>query len=291
MPPDEDVLDQQEETNERPAVPPKGAETVTIPKSEYERINRERDEFKNSERFWAERARASGRGDGNAPATPAEDEVEIETADLLPKPEKVTGAADVDESIYEDPDKWLAAIAKGPGAVKALVAKATAGMVTPEQAAEIAAKVARRTVQVERTKMTTDSKLMTTYPELENKESELYQETAKEFRKLINFDPSAENSPTALFAAAGIAKARLEGKKAKARPADDEDEDGYERVDVDRRRRVAAQDGSGTGRGAAVDDDDSNLGPQARSLIKGMGITDAEFLAERNKIKNGRRAR
>lgn len=286
--PDEDVLDIVE-TPEKPAVSKEQAETVTISKSEFARLQRERDESRESEKYWATRAR----GGNSNQAPPAEDEDPIETADLLPKPEAVTGAPEVDESIFQDPDKWLAAVAKGPAAIQTLVARATRSYVTAEQVADIAAKVARRTVDVERTKIGTDNKLMTAFPELADNQSELFRATADEYKLLVEFDPRATKTPATLFAAARAAKAKLAAAKG-AKPArDEEDEDDiYERVESERRRRIAAQDGSRNGRGSRGEEaDDSSMGPQAKQLAKMMGITDDEFLAEKKKTDALRRKR
>lgn len=277
---DNEVLDN--ETVETPPVP-KGQqpETITISKAEYDRIARERDEARQSEKFWADRARG-----GKQPAPEVEeDEDAIETADLVPP--KVTGKSDIDEAIFSDPDKWLDAISKGPKAIEALVKKQ--GFVSAEEAAAIAAKVARRTVDVERGKITTDNKLMTAYPELSDANSELFKATAKEYAELIEFDPGAKKSPATLFAAAKAAKARLAAEKRAKGP--DEDEYGYDRVESDRRSRVAAQDGSRGGRGSRSEEPDDMLGPQAKAIARMMGVTDEEFLAEKRKTDAGRRRR
>ena len=120
---------------EKPVVP-KGQqpETITISKAEWERNQRERDEARQSERFWADRARNGGK-----PAAQVEDEPEIvETSDLVPK--KITGATGVDEAIFADPEKWVEAISKGPKAIEALI-KAQ-DYLNAKQVTEITAKMA-----------------------------------------------------------------------------------------------------------------------------------------------------
>jgi hypothetical protein len=277
--PQDDELDL--EVQDKPEQKP---ETVTITKAEYDRIQRETTEAKQSERFWADRARGNGNGHA-APPQIVEEEDPIETADLLPKPKKISGDAGVDEAIFNDPDKWLEAIAKGPRAIEALVRKQ--GYVTAEEVAEIAAKVSRRTVDVERGKITTDSRLMNAFPDLADNKSELFKATAEEYQELIAFDPSAQKSPATLFAAAKAAKARLAAAAPKR--GDDDYEDNYDRVETSRRRRVDAQDGSRVGR-AARDDDSDTMGPQARQIAKMMGITEDEFKAEKKKTDAIRRA-
>jgi hypothetical protein len=279
-----DVLGNETETIETPVVPSKGQpETITISKAEYERMARERDEARQSEKFWADRARG-----GKTPEPEVEEEEEsIETSDLVPA--RVSGKSDVDEAIFSDPDKWLDAISKGPKAIEALVKKQ--GFVSAEEAAVIAAKVARRTVDVERSKITTDNKLMSAYPELANSKSELFKATAQEYQELIEFDPSAKKSPATLFAAAKAAKAKLAATKPARGAEDDEYGSGYDRAESDRRSRVAAQDGSRGGRGSRGEEPDDTLGPQAKAIARMMGVTDEEFIAERRKTDAARRRR
>lgn len=284
MPLENDVLDT--ETVETPPVPKGQPETITISKAEYDRMARERDEARQSEKFWADRAR------GGKPEPEAEEEDEtIETSDLVPP--RVTGKSDIDEAIFSDPDKWLEAISKGPKAIEALVKKQ--GFVSAEEAAAIAAKVARRTVDVERGKITTDNKIMSAYPELADPNSELFKATAVEYRELTEFDPAAKKSPATLYAAAKAAKARLAAeKRAKSTGGEEDEEYGYDRVEPAervRRSRVAAQDGSRGGRVARSEEPDDTLGPQAKQIARMMGITDEEFIAERRKTESGRRRR
>lgn len=279
MPFEPEVLDT--EATETPVVPKGQPETITINRADYARLERERDEARQSEKFWSDRARGPKE-------TPVEEEEDgIETSDLIPKPAKVTGAAAVDDAIFSDPDKWLEAVSKGPKAIEALIRKQ--GYVNAEQVADIAAKVARRTVDVERGKISTDNRLMTAFPDLADNKSELFRATAEEYQELVAFDPSAQKSPATLFAAAKAAKARL----AAAKPAkqDEDDEYGYDRAESDRRSRVAAQDGTRGGRQSRGDEPDDTLGPQAKAIAKMMGVSDAEFLAEKKKTDAGRRRR
>lgn len=276
----DEVLDL--EASEKPAVSKEQkAETITLSKAEHAALLRERDEAKQSEKFWADRARG-----GKEQAQHQEEEERVDVSDLVPQ--KVTGDKDVDQSIFQDPDKWLAAVAKGPAAIQALIRKE--GFVTGAEAAEIAEKVARRTVSIERGKITTDNKLMTQFPDLGDPKSELFKAAAEEYKELIAFDPSAEKNPATLFAAARAAKAKLAAQAPKRKAADEDDEEyGYDRVETERRRRVDAQDGSRGGRRSEEPDD--SLGPQAKAIAKMMGISEEEFAAEKKKSDNARRKR
>lgn len=254
-------------------------ESVTITKAELESLRRERDEARESEKFWAQRARSGGSGRS---APEPEPEEEIEVSDLLPE---VTGDKSVDEAIFSDPDKWAEAVSRGPQAVEKFVR--AKGFVTKSEAAEmaadIAAKVARRAIDVERQKMSSDNVIMRDFPELAKPDSELFRATAAEVKKLVALDPRAKYSPATLYAAAQTAAAKIEMKKPKerARP-EPEDEDGYDRYEPedDRRRRADAQDGT-RNRGRDTEGDVDMLGPEARETIKQMGITMEEFVAAR----------
>lgn len=275
------------EADEQPGVsakPEQKPETITISKAEYARLERERDEAKEGEKFWSDRARGAGK---ETAAAQDEEEPGVDISDLVPK---VTGEADVDEAIFSDPEKWLEAIAKGPGAISKLLKKE--GYVNAQEVAEIAAKVANRTVQVERAKITTDNRLMTAFPALADNKSDLFKATAEEYKTLVEFDPEAKKSPATLFAAARAAEAKLKAdSKSRKAAEDDEDEDIYDRVEVSRRNRIAAQDGSRGGRGSRGEEPDSGLGPQALQIAKMMGITPDEMIAERRKMDTGRRRR
>jgi len=271
----------------------KEGETVQISRAEFEAIRRERDEAKASERFWASRAQGP-------PADQVEEQEEvIATDDLLPDP--TTG---IDETLFTDSDKWAEAVSKGPAAIEAFLKKG--GYVKADQVAEIARKVAQRTVQVNQVRTNTDTQILTDFPQLRDQQSDLYKATAEEVRALVAMDPSARNRPSTLIAAARTAKATLAAKAAgeRRRPRDadpddydDRDEhdndDRYNRPEpeADRRRRAAAQDGT-TRRGGREDDGDSYVGPQAREVMRQMGIEEKDYVAEARRLHGeGSRAR
>jgi len=264
----------------------KGAdEKVTLTRAEFESMRRERDEARESERFWASKARSGGRQE----QVVAEPEEQIETADLVPE---VTGDEGVDKAIFDDPDKWAEAVSKGPGAIKAYIK--TLGLVTGAEVADIAAKVAKRTVDVERAKMGSDAAIVREFPDLQNQGSDLFKATSAELKKMVAMDPNAARSPATLYAAATAAKAKLDAKRPiPIRRGDSEDDDRYDRVDDeredDRRRRADAQDG--TRRSSRdMDEDTDMLGPEAREVIRQMGITNEEFAASAKEVR-GTRAR
>lgn len=260
-------------------------EKVTLSRAEFEALRRETAEAKESERYWAGVARRGG-----APVTETAEETEeqIETSDLIPE---VTGDQAVDDAIFNDPDKWAEAISKGPAAIKAFIK--TQGLVTAQEAAEIAAKVAQRTVQVERQKITADNVIVRDFPDLTNQNSDLFKATAVELKKLVAMDPRAKNSPATLYAAARVAKAGLDAKAATDRRTRDPEaeDDRYDRFDhepeEERRRRADSQDGSRTRAHSASDDEDM-LGPEAKEVMRQMNITQEEFLASAKQVRGER---
>lgn len=262
---------------------PKGKDdSVTLTRAEHDGLIRERNEAIESERYWS-RSRGA-----QTPAAVVEPEPEVETDDLIP----AGVSSEVDEAIFADPDKWAEAISRGPKAIEAFIKKA--GYVTGAEVAAIAAKVAQRTVAIEKTRMAGDSMIVGEFPELTNPKSELYLATTEEVRAMVKMDPAAAKSPVTLLAAARIAKLKLAAKAPKARAADDDGDDGdnYDRVENEdgRRARADAQDTS-RGRGRRENEDDSALGDQAKEVLRSMGVTETDFLAEKKKLGNtaGRR--
>lgn len=249
-------------------------------RAEFESLRRERDEARESEKFWATRARS-----GDQQQTDEEPE-QINTADLVPE---ITGDSTVDEAIFNDPDKWADAISKGPAAIKAFVK--TMGLITGAEAADIAAKVARRTVDIERQKITSDNIVLRDFKELADPTSDLFKATAVVLKQLVAMDPNARKSPATLYAAAKAAKAELDAKKPARRAAADadDDDDRYDRPEQedDRRRRSDAQDGTRNKGRDAVDDMDM-LGPEAKEVIRAMGITQEEFSASAKETRGQR---
>lgn len=262
--PFEDVDEQQEQQEEqqveKPAKGGKGAkepETETISKAELASLRRERDEARESERFWADRAK-SGK-----PA-PVEREEEEEENDDDPDP--------ANDTLVDDFST------KG---VKALLDR---GFITKKAAKEIAAQVAKNVAkqmigQAQR-KATTDQKIMGAFPELNDPKSELFKLTREELREMVDLDPDAAKSPTALYAAAKAAKARLDAKKAppKRTRRDDyeyEGDEGEDEEEADRLLRADAQ-GARRGRGSRGSVDDDYLPSQTRQVLALMNPEESE---------------
>jgi hypothetical protein len=277
---DEQVIEQSTPPPDKGGKPAKEPETVSIPKAEWERVQRQVTELTESERYWATRARG---GD-----EPEAEEEEIDTKSLVPE---VTGNDDVDEAIFNDPDKWTDAISKGPAAIEKFIKKA--GYLKADEVAQIAVRAARQEVQTATQRFTSDNAILSQFPELRDKNSELWKETAKNLQEMVGIDKNAAKTPAALFAAAKLAKATL-GQKQPARDRGGRfagDDDVYDRYDEDERRaRVDAQGGSRSRRGGEPDDDQDMLGPDLKQMCKDMGVSEADFLKNR-RVLNSERGR
>jgi hypothetical protein len=263
-------------------------EKVTLTRAEVDALRRERDEARESERFWANRARGP---EEPAAAAGADAEPDIETDDLVPE---VTGVAGVDEEIFNDPDKWSDAVSKGPQAIHAFVRKA--GYVTAQEAADIAARVAQRTVQVASGRMASDHKIVGEFPDLLNDKSEFFKQTASEVKAIVALDPNAARSPSTLYAAARTVQARLNAaRSARRSEASSSEGDDYEpqarfEDERDRRARAAAQDTTRS-RGRGEVDEESLMGPEARTIMRALGISEDEFRNSARDMRGERRRR
>jgi hypothetical protein len=250
-------------------------------KEEWERSQRDLEEARTSERFWAQRAKGHQ-------SEPQATEEPVDTDGLVPE---VTGDDDVDRAIFEDPAKWTEALTQGPKAVKAYVR--SLGLVSAQEAAEIAVKAARQVVGNTVQGMQADARLTGEFSELQDPKSELFKTTQPIFQELVAMN-GGKQTTALLFAAAKAAKAQLDAAKPKPKPR--EEEDPYDRYEDDRRARADAQ-GAGRGRPAAIEDDDADLiGPEARELIRqmnaagGQQITEKEFMESQKRLGT-RRAR
>lgn len=265
----EDAADEQVSQKEQP-VEKKGKEpeTETISKSELASIRRERDEARASEKYWADRARGQKEEREQKPV------VEEDPDD--PDPANETFVDDLST-------QGLGALTKrGIPTMKGV-----REMIRTE-ATKIARQIASETVGQAAQKATTESRIMTEFPELGEPESDFYKAVAAEMRVLVKLDPGAAKSPTALYAAARAAKATL-GAKAPARRSSRDEEDRYDyqgtNDEEDQRRLRADSQGATRGRGSReVLEDDDALSSQDREVISRMGITPKEFADQKREL-------
>jgi len=271
---DSDVLGN--EPQAPPVAPAQGTEeNVTLSKAAHDALIRERDEARNSERYWAERARSGG---NNTPAPAAENDDAPDSREFLDDDDTPAGLEDDTAAKLVDDfaSQGVSALTKR-GFITAADAKRIA--------VDTAVKVSRELIGRERQKMTSDAQIVTDFPELKDQTSELFKETAAIYQKALAMDPNAAKTPAALYLAAQAAKASLKGRQAP--PASRREEEEHE---DDRRRRADAQDGRSRGRSTAEDTSDM-LGPEAKELISKMGITEDEYKASAKQFarRSGRR--
>jgi hypothetical protein len=243
---------------------------VTLTRAEVDGLRRDRDEARESEKYWAGVAR---NGRAAEPAAEPDDDDAREFIDDE-TPDGIEG--DTPEKLVDE------FAAKGVAALK------SRGFITARDAqklaAEVAVRVARQMIGQQVTRSTTDAQIMAAYPELKDQTSELFKATAKIYQEAVAMDPSAKKTPAALFLAAKAAKASL-----KPAPKPREEDDDEPEVESDRRRRADSQDSRPRGRGQ-VEDHDDMMGPEARQICKDMGITEAEFKAsQKTTATRGRR--
>ncbi len=264
--PDSEVLGNEAQET---VVPDKGQEDkVTLSRAELDSLRRERDEARESERYWANQARGNGRQPEPQAAEDGPDPREF-----LDEEERPSIEGDTPEKLIDEfASSGVAALSKR-GFITAADAKRIA--------VEAALHVSQELIGRERQKMGTDAQIKQEFPELWDKESELFKATAVRYQKAVAMDPSATKSPAALWLAAEAARESL--KRTSTR---DEEDNGYrngrgERED-DRRARAAAQDSRSNGR-QAIDDMDM-MGPDAKEVAKLMGITEKEFRESRKEL-------
>lgn len=243
---------------------------VSLSRKEYEALQRRLDELAESERYWAERAKGAKDSGG--------DPVDEDDYDERDEEED-------DEPADDDPDKVLDEFStKG---VEALVKR---GVLTKKAARELirkeAEKIARQVVGMESKRLQSDAALLRAFPDLADESSALFKRTAEIFKADVARDPTLKKSSTALMLAARAAKAELEAEARAARRHDDEE---------DRLHRIRRQSGDRSrGRTDFDDDDDGDLGPEARELIARMsryGVTEEKFKQSREQVLQDRRRR
>lgn len=266
-----------------PVVPPGqgGAngkdENVTIPKAQLEALTRSLGEAQGDAKYWAGVARTgagAGRPAAEPPAGEDEQEIEVDESEFL-DPDALTGLLDGDT-----PEKLVDEIAaNGVEALRkrGFVTAAEAQRIAVQKATEVANRVAKSVVSTERNKNATDRQIVGNYPDLQNPESELFQETAKIYREAVAMDPNAKKSPAALMLAAKAAKTIIDARHS------------AQETEEERLERVEAQGGPrGRGRDTAGND---YMGPETTEILRQMGVSTDDFKVEREKLAPARTSR
>src|ERR1041384_4468324 len=202
----------EDEQLETPVVPAAGKEkeakdeTVTLSKAEVEARPRDRDEARQSEKYWANIARSGG-SQAEHPAEEANDG--LDASEFLDEEAGDTGLeGDTPEKLVDD----LAA--RGVSAI------AKRGFITAKDAhkiaAEMAIKISRKLIGRERQKITSDTQIMSEFPELKDQSSELFKETARIYQAAVAMATTTTKSARPI--AAGEPTRRIPGPVAAAAP-------------------------------------------------------------------------
>lgn len=216
-------------------------------------------EAQESERYWASKAR------GGAP------EVDNEETDDEPEPRRALPP--------EKPEKLLDAISE-----EGLDAIRKRGFIDKEEVEALVKTRLDKALSEVQEGQAFDTKLGKDFPDLADKESELFKRTGRHFREMAAIDPKAKNSRVALYAAAKLAKTEIDmEEKATSR----------ERSEDTRRERIERQAGDrGRGRGDEPDGGgERELGPQARQIIQNLGrfgVTTDDYKKHAEAGRNGR---
>ncbi len=269
----DDLVTQQEGANQ-PGVSDKGQggnkdAYVPLTREQAESLARERDESRESERYWAGLARGGNQGTQvAAPTVQLPDQSEFADPDEAP----LSGLDD------DTPEKLV-----NDFAATGTAALQKRGFITAADALklarEVAIKVSHEMIGRNQVRSAADQKIVDEFADLKVPTSALFKATAPIYREAIAMDPNAANSPATLFMAAKAAKAQLAAEAKRAAPADD-DTDGEGETAEERRQRIDSQDGSRT-RGRTDGTVDDMLGSQAREIIAGFGVSEAEYKQHR----------
>lgn len=243
----------------------KDGDGVTLTRKDYDALQRRLDELQESERYWADRAKGA-KASGGDPSDEDDDQ-------------------DDDPDLDEDPDKVLDEFStKG---IDALVKR---GVLTKKAARELirkeAEKIARQVVGSESKKLQSDAELLRKFPDLGDEKSDLFRRTAEIYQAEVKRDPALKRSTAALMLSARAAKAEIDAEK-RASKRDESEESRLDRI------RRQAGDSNRRGRADFEDDDEGDIGPEAKELISRMsryGVTEDNFRKSREQFRDtGRR--
>ncbi len=220
-------------------------------------LRRERDEARDSERYWAERARGTRQPDEEEPEREEEDDDNPEVTDEKP------------EQLVDDlTSRGLDALVK-----RGVITKRDARGLIRKEVERTGRKLVREAVAQERQKLTTDAEIMHKFPDLRDDKSALFLKTREIYREVCRRNPDKARDPEALLDAAERAQLKLEIESLKSEKPEERH----------RRERIAAQDVRGS-RGSSFEDDNSPLGPEAKSIISQMGISEDDYNASRKQL-------
>ena len=202
------------------------------------------EELRASERYWAERAAAS--------TQQPDDEDQGDEPELIED---------------DNPDRFVEDLSnEGVAALK------KRGLLTREEAMELAAKVAEKKISEATKRLETDAKIIREFPELQDEKSPLFQKTAEIFREMVAQDDTLKRSPNAMMLAARAARAEL-GSATQPAPES-------------REERIARQAGGrGVPAGSRQTEDDDGLTDTQKRILSalnadgGVQVTEEQYRA------------
>jgi hypothetical protein len=255
----------------------KGNEQLTALQARITNLEKQNRELAESERYWADQARAAG---------------EVEEVEEIRPQEVDPLAGDTPEKLVDElSSQGAAALSK-----RGFVSRKEAEEMARRVATEVAEQVAGRHVAGARQALESDAELVRDFPELNNEKSPMFVKTAEVFKGMVARDARMKNSPAALLSAAKIAKLEIAAEdraNGGGRGSRNDDDEPAHETEVERQARIAAQAGDrGHGRRTEEEDldvDGGGLSARQKLIIDKMGVTEADYVkTAQNGIRMGR---
>jgi hypothetical protein len=253
-----EIIDTTVSTTPPPAAPPAppaaagpSAEDLAARQAEIDALKAENTSLRHSSEFWAQRAQATPPAPAAAAAPPE------------PEPEDNTDLLDL-------------LTTGGPKAFDRYMK--SKGYVTRTEAEEMASAIANSKAS----QLTTESQLLSKYPDLANKQSEFFRATASHYGELVK-----EGVPEQLAMKIAAERAELDGfKSGKVKTPAQRTTDQAAEAERKRQARISAQAGDRGNRPAAdaePEDDDTTLTEAQKAICRGMDISEEAYIARLKK--------
>lgn len=221
-------------------------------KKGFDELKRERDELRESERYWSDRARTDKAGE-----KVKQDEVEKDDlSDLLGDSKDDDG--DNDKFIDELTSDGSAALRK-----RGFISRKDALELAREVAERVAARASKKAVGLAEKKIQRGNELIRTFPFIEKEDSEEFKLASGYLKSAVARDPE-NNSSEGLWSACEKARDVI----AERRKAEDS-------KGKSKKARMAAQ--ADFGGASGMDDDDDEMSDLEKQTARRFGITDAEY--------------
>lgn len=205
-------------------------------------------------------------------------------------------AKDEDAPLDEDPAALIDEISKNGFqalAKRGFVRKSEVRQIAREESRRAAVTASRQVVGKARAEATTESTILSEFPELSDQTSDLFKATIPIVNRAVRFNPKAAQDPATLYMAATAARAQLDAKKGDRRSSVEEEDDDREPVrraaprsrDDDRDEHIRAQSGDRSRSRSRMESGDGEfqMSADAKKVAQALGLTDAEYTAEAKK--------